>query len=114
MIASNPIDVMCNCYGSHVLRSLFCLCKGVPLDSSEFHRAKSSAVLAERLNLNISQSSGNDLPHSHPLFPDLLKLLIAGILKCSRKDIKTLQTDQYSSLVLQVCFDVPWLDYFQC
>ncbi|KAJ0007248.1 hypothetical protein Pint_29456 [Pistacia integerrima] len=103
VIVSNAVDVMCNCYGSHVLRSLFCLCKGVPLDSSEFHRAKPSAVLAERLNLNAFQSSGNDLPHPHPLFPDLLKLLISGILKCSKKDIKTLQTDQYSSLVLQAC-----------
>ncbi|KAJ0039168.1 hypothetical protein Pint_21954 [Pistacia integerrima] len=75
--------------------------QGVPLDSSEFHRAKPSVVLAERLNLNAFRLSGNELPHPHLLFSDLLKLLISGILKCSKKDIKTLQTDQYSSLVLQ-------------
>lgn len=101
VIVANPVDVMCNCYGSHVLRSLLCLCRGAPLDSSDFHRAKPSQILAERLNLDASQSNRNNLPYHHPVFSELSKFLISGILGCSRKDLRILQTDQYSSLVLQ-------------
>lgn len=103
MIVANPVDVMCNCYGSHVLRTLLCLCKGVPLDSSELHGAKSSKVLATRLNLNVSRLEGNDSQQSHKGFPHLLSFLVSGILQSARKDIKALQVDQYSSLVLQAC-----------
>lgn len=101
VIVANPVDVMCNCYASHVLRSLLCLCRGAPLDSSDFHRARPSEILAERLNLNASQSNRDNLPYHHPVFSKLSKFLISGILGCSRKDLRTLQTDQYSSLVLQ-------------
>lgn len=101
VIVANPVDVMCNCYGSHVLRSLLCLCRGAPLDSSDFHRAKPSQILAERLNLDASQSNRNNLSYHHPVFSELSKFLISGILASSRKDLRTLQTDQYSSLVLQ-------------
>ncbi|KAK2652146.1 hypothetical protein Ddye_012002 [Dipteronia dyeriana] len=101
VIVGNPVDLMCNCYGSHVLRSLLCVCKGMPLDSSGFHRPKPSIILAERLNLNAPRSDRNDTPYSHPAFPDLLKSLVSEMLRCSKNDIKMLQTDQYSSLVLQ-------------
>ncbi|XP_028088390.1 pumilio homolog 23 isoform X2 [Camellia sinensis] len=101
VIVDNPIDMMCNCYGSHVLRSLLCFCKGVPLDSSEFHATKSSTILAERLNLRPSRVDENDSQYSQQRFPDVLKFLVSGMLNCARKDISTLQTDQYSSLVLQ-------------
>lgn len=101
VIVDNPIDMMCNCYGSHVLRSLLCFCKGVPLDSSEFHATKSSTILAERLNLRPSRVDENDSQYSQQRFPDVLKFLVSGMLNCAGKDISTLQTDQYSSLVLQ-------------
>ncbi|GMQ07936.1 hypothetical protein CsSME_00051910 [Camellia sinensis var. sinensis] len=101
VIVDNPIDMMCNCYGSHVLRSLLCFCKVVPLDSSEFHATKSSTILAERLNLRPSRVDENDSQYSQQRFPDVLKFLVSGMLNCARKDISTLQTDQYSSLVLQ-------------
>uniref|UniRef100_A0A5B7AFA3 Pumilio 23 n=1 Tax=Davidia involucrata TaxID=16924 RepID=A0A5B7AFA3_DAVIN len=100
-IVINPVDVMCNCYGSHVLRSLLCLCKGVTLDSSEFHVTKSSTVLAERLNFKPSRLDGNDSLRLQQGFPDLLKFLVSEMLNCARKDIETLQVNQYSSLVLQ-------------
>nr|5WZK_A Chain A, Pumilio homolog 23 [Arabidopsis thaliana] len=67
VIVDNPLDMMCNCYGSHVLRRLLCLCKGVP----------------------------------HQGFPGMLTYLLSGLLSCSREDMKYLQVDQYSSLVLQ-------------
>ncbi|GMN36748.1 hypothetical protein TIFTF001_006256 [Ficus carica] len=98
VIAENSVDVMCNCYGSHVLRSLLSFCKGVPLDSSKSHDRKSSTVLAERLNLKASRSDENASSHAHQGFPDLFKLLVSGMLNCSKKDIKTMQIDQYSSL----------------
>ncbi|XP_050234014.1 pumilio homolog 23 [Mercurialis annua] len=98
-ILASPVDMMCNCHGSHVLRSLLCLCGGVPLDSREFHGAKPSTALAVRLNLKETHADGND---SRQLgFPNLLKFLVSEMLKCSSEDIQTLQVDQYSSLVLQ-------------
>ncbi|KAL9247238.1 hypothetical protein vseg_020690 [Gypsophila vaccaria] len=103
-LVQKPVDVMCSCHGSHVLRSLLCLCKGVPLDS-EFHTSKSSSVLAKRLNLK-SDRKRNDTPNVHEGFPDLLEFLVSELLKCSRADIATLQVDQYSSLVLQTALKV--------
>lgn len=107
VIVENPVDVMCNCYGSHVLRSLLSLCKGVALDSSELRATKSSAVLAERLNFKASRSDRDASSHSHQGFPDLLKFLVSGILNCTKKDIKILRVDQYSSLVFQACTNMP-------
>ncbi|XWS18762.1 hypothetical protein CRYUN_Cryun32bG0072600 [Craigia yunnanensis] len=101
VIVVNLVDLMCNCYGSHVLRSLLCLCKGVPLDSSEFHGANASKTLAKRLNFKASQLDGNDSQHLQHGFPNLLKFLVSGMLNCTREDIETLQVDQYNSLVLQ-------------
>ncbi|EOY27395.1 Pumilio 23, putative isoform 1 [Theobroma cacao] len=101
VIVVNPVDLMCNCYGSHVLRSFLCLCKGVPLDSAEFHGAKASKILAERLNLKLFQSDGNNSQRLQQGFPNLLNSLVSGMVNCTREDIKTLQVDQYSSLVLQ-------------
>ncbi|KAL9311504.1 Pumilio 23 [Arabidopsis thaliana] len=101
VIVDNPLDMMCNCYGSHVLRRLLCLCKGVSLDSPELYGAKSSKALAKRLNLKMSQLDDNNLEIPHQGFPGMLTYLLSGLLSCSREDMKYLQVDQYSSLVLQ-------------
>lgn len=103
MILKNPVDLMCDCYGSHVLRSLLSLFKGVPLDSSEIRMRKSSSALSERFHFKASRSDVDVSPNVIPGFPDLLKFLVSGMLKCARNNIKTLQVDQYSSLVLQAC-----------
>ncbi|KAK3025135.1 hypothetical protein RJ639_043917 [Escallonia herrerae] len=103
-IVANPVEVMHNCHGSHVLRSLLCLCKGVPLDSSEFHATKSSTVLAARLNIKPPRHDRNDSQHCQQGFEDLLKFLVTEMLKAAKQDIASLQVDQYSSLVLQACF----------
>ena len=79
---------MTNYHGSHVLRSLLCLCKGVPLDSSDFHSKKSSAVLAQRLNLKPSWSDGSGFHGTQMGLPDMLMFLVAEILKAARKDIE--------------------------
>ncbi|XP_042503358.1 pumilio homolog 23 isoform X1 [Macadamia integrifolia] len=101
-IVLNLVSVMCSQYGSHVLRSLLCLCKGLPLDSTEeFHVTKSSSILAERLNFKSPQAFRNKVPHLLQGFPDLLRYLIAEMLKCARGDIATLLVDKYSSFVLQ-------------
>ncbi|PKI34486.1 hypothetical protein CRG98_045123 [Punica granatum] len=101
VIIANPVDIMCNCYSSHVLRRLLCLCKGVSLDSPESHGTKSSAILAERLNLRASRADLNHMQTHGKEFPHLLKFLISKMLKCSKMDINALQVDQYGSLVLQ-------------
>ncbi|XP_056685054.1 pumilio homolog 23 isoform X2 [Spinacia oleracea] len=99
-IVRKPVVVMCNCHGSHVIRSLLCLCKGVPLDS-EFHSAKPSTALSRRLNLSSDKELKNETPIVHQGFPDLLKFLVSEMLKCNATDIAALQVDQFSSLVLQ-------------
>ncbi|KAK6911792.1 Pumilio RNA-binding repeat [Dillenia turbinata] len=101
VIAANSVDVMCSRSGSHCLRSLLCLCRGAPLDASGFHSAKSSTILAERLNLRESESDNKNLPPLQHGFPDLLKLLVTGMLHCCREDLTFLKYDQCSSLVLQ-------------
>ncbi|KAF5732078.1 pumilio 23 [Tripterygium wilfordii] len=97
----NPVEVMCNCHGSHVLRRLLCVCKGVPLDSSEFHGIRTSTVLAERLNLKESRLDGFDTQNTQQGFPGLMNFLVSGLLNGTRQDIIILQVDQYGSLVLQ-------------
>lgn len=99
VIAANSLDVMCNCYGSHVLRTLLCLLKGVPLDKSGYYLSKSTTALAERLNFKQFSSNKDGFL---PGFPSLLNSLVSEMFKHSRKWIKDLQLDQFSSLVFQV------------
>ncbi|KAI3915835.1 hypothetical protein MKX01_013291 [Papaver californicum] len=83
VIVVKPVDVMCDRYGSHVIRSLLCLCKGVPLDSSqEFHVTKLSTVLAERFSTKETKYVGNSTQHQRG-FPDLLKFLVTGMIECA-------------------------------
>lgn len=104
-MVANAVDLMSSCHGSHVLRSLLCLCKGATIDSSEFHVTNSSTVLAQRLNFKASRMEEDYSPDQLG-FPDLLKFLVSGMIEFASKDIKTLQVDQFSSLVLQVCFQL--------
>lgn len=98
-----PGDVMSDCHGSHVLRSLIYLCKGMPIVSVKSDGGKSSSMaLAERLNFKTHKSDDHASSQIHQGFPDLLKLLITEILSCTEEYMKTSQIDQFSSLVLQV------------
>ncbi|GAU46980.1 hypothetical protein TSUD_190170 [Trifolium subterraneum] len=103
VIAANSVDVMCNCYGSHVLRTLLCLCKGVPLDKSGFYLSKSTTALAERLNFKQFSSNKDDFQSG---FPNLLNLLVSEMFNHATKYIKSLQFDQFSSLVFQTTLRV--------
>lgn len=109
VIAANSVDVMCDCYGSHVLRTLLCLLKGVPLDKSGYYLSKSTTALAERLNFKQFSSNKDAFL---PGFPNLLNSLVSEMFKLSRKWIKDLQFDQFSSLVFQVCVS-PYLCLLQ-
>lgn len=102
---------MCNCYGSHVLRTLLCLCRGVPLDKCGYYLSKSTTLLAERLNSK-EFSKKDDATNFLPGFPNLLKVLVSDMLKHAKKYIKTLQVDQFSSLVFQVSFPSPSLFFY--
>ncbi|TKY61158.1 Pumilio-like 23 [Spatholobus suberectus] len=106
VIAANSVDVMCNCYGSHVLRTLLCLCRGVPLDKSGYYLSKSTTVLAERLNLKEFPSKKDNATNFQPGFLNLLKSLVSEMLNHAKKCIKTLQVDQFSSLVFQTMLRV--------
>ena len=102
VIVEKPLEMICNCHGSYVLRTLLSLCKGVSVETTELRGAKSSKALAKRLNLKTSHSDENNLEFSHQGFPDVFSYLLSGILSCSREYMKYLQVDQCSSLVLQV------------
>ncbi|XP_061356811.1 pumilio homolog 23 [Gastrolobium bilobum] len=106
VIAANSVDVMRNCYGSHVLRTLLCLCKGVPLDQSGYYFSKSATVLAERLNMKEFPSKIHDATNFQSGFPNLLNLLVSEMIKHATKCIKTLQVDRFSSLVFQTTLRV--------
>lgn len=114
-IVVNPVDIMCNCHGSHVLRSLLCLFKGVPLE--EFHSTKSSVGLAERLNLKAPHAKNVSLQPVQ-IFPSLLKKFVSEMLNTASEDISKLQMNQYSSLVLQVYNFYPsfhsYVNHFAC
>ncbi|KAL6858760.1 hypothetical protein ACP4OV_017762 [Aristida adscensionis] len=102
VIAADASNVMSSCYGSHVLRTLLCLCKGVPLESlQDFHSTKRSAVLAERLSCGVNQSGGHDPKNFENGFPDMFKAFVREMLHSSKVDIATLRIDKNSSLVLQ-------------
>lgn len=99
-IVVKPVEVMCDCYASHVLRSLLCLCQGVASDL-EFLAARSSSVFIKKLNAKGRKGSVEGLQYAHEGFPDLFKFLVTEMLKNGESDIAVLQVDQYSSLVLQ-------------
>ncbi|KAI9119754.1 hypothetical protein K1719_009143 [Acacia pycnantha] len=101
VVAANSVDLICNCYGSHVLRSLLCLCKGVQPDKREHYVSKSATNVADRLNLKTFPSKEDHPAQFHPGFPDLLKSLVSEILKHVKEFSKTPLVDQFSSLVLQ-------------
>uniref|UniRef100_A0A0A8XQ10 PUM-HD domain-containing protein n=1 Tax=Arundo donax TaxID=35708 RepID=A0A0A8XQ10_ARUDO len=102
VIAADSANVMCSCYGSHVLRTLLCLCKGVPFESlQDFHATKRSAILAERLGCGSNQSGGHDLKKFENGFSDTFKSFVRQMLHSAKDDIATLRVDKNSSLVLQ-------------
>ncbi|KAG8091335.1 hypothetical protein GUJ93_ZPchr0012g20525 [Zizania palustris] len=102
VIATDAANVMSSCYGSHVLRTLLCLCKGVPLQSlQDFHVTKRSAVLAERLSCGSNRSAGHDSKNHECGFSDIFKSFVREMLQNAKDDISTLQTNKNSSLVLQ-------------
>ncbi|XP_047067331.1 pumilio homolog 23-like [Lolium rigidum] len=102
VIAADATNVMCSCYGSHVLRTLLCLCKGVPLDSlKDFHTTKRSAVLAERLSCASSRSGDQNPANFEHGFSDMFKTFVRQMLQKAENCISTLLTEKNSSLVLQ-------------
>jgi len=102
VVAADAANVMSSCYGSHVLRTLLCLCKGVPLESlQDFHTTKRSAVLAERLSCGTNQSGGHGPKNFENGFSDMFKSFVREMLHNAKADIANLRVDKNSSLVLQ-------------
>lgn len=111
---TDAVSVMCSRYGSHVFRSLLCLCKGVPLDSlEEFHVSKPQAILAERLNSRPAQSGGSNSKNFQYGFPDIFKFLVSEMLNHAKDDIRSLRVNKYSSFVLQACPVHTIQDYYE-
>lgn len=103
VIAADAANVMSSCYGSHVLRTLLCLCKGVPSESlQDFHTTKRSTVLAERLSCVTNQPSGHVPKNFENGFSGMFRSFVREMLHNAKADIATLRVDKNSSLVLQV------------
>jgi len=106
-VVHDAANLMCCPYGSHVLRSLLCLCKGVPVDTlEEFHVTKPSAILAERLNFTSAQPSGQNTKSSQHSFTAVFNFLVREMLNHAKDEIATLRVNKYSSFVLQVCLSL--------
>lgn len=102
VVVHEAVAVMCSQYGSHVLRSLLCLCKGVPLSTlEEFHGKKPHALLAERLRNRSQQSSGHDPNIFQCGFTGIFKFLVREMLDRAKDEITSLRVNNYSSFVLQ-------------
>ena len=91
-VAKNPVDVMCNQYGSHVLRILLCLCHGTLLKSQDkFHSGNITSTLADRLSGLSSQLPKKKLEKtSLRAFPNLLKFVASKILEYSKDCVAVL------------------------
>uniref|UniRef100_A0A1D1ZIW6 Pumilio 23 n=2 Tax=Anthurium amnicola TaxID=1678845 RepID=A0A1D1ZIW6_9ARAE len=100
-VTVDSVNVMSSPYGSHVLRSLICLCKGVAMGTLVECHATKSSVLAERLNSKLPQSSGKNPEQLQHGFPDTFKFLVVEILRYSKDQIAALCVNKYSSFVLQ-------------
>lgn len=91
VIAADAANVMCSCYGSHVLRTLLCLCKGVPLESlQDFHTTKRFVVLAERLICGLNRSDRHDPTNFEHGFSGMFKSFASQMLQNAKVDIPTL------------------------
>ncbi|KAJ0987455.1 hypothetical protein J5N97_005811 [Dioscorea zingiberensis] len=102
VVARNSINLMSSTYGSHVLRTLLCLCKGVPFDLlDQFHVSKPSVVLAERLNSDSTQQIGKYHENSQHGFESVFKIFIMEILNHAKDEMKNLMYDKCSSFVWQ-------------
>ncbi|KAJ1295632.1 hypothetical protein BS78_01G238200 [Paspalum vaginatum] len=111
VIAADAAKVMSSCYGSQVLCTLLCLCKGVPLESlQDFHTTKRSAVLAERLSCSTNQSSGRVPTNFENGFSAMFKSFVREMLHSAKADIATLRVDKNSSLVLQTALKLSFDD----
>lgn len=85
-IMVSPVDILCNFYRSHVMRTILCLCKGLDIVDS----FKLSAHYLGKPN--------------HRPFPHQLNFLITEMLNPSKADVRVLRVNPYSSPVLQACF----------
>ncbi|KAH9329156.1 hypothetical protein KI387_001264 [Taxus chinensis] len=102
-VAENVINIMCNQYGSHVLRSLLCLCNGTLLESlDKFHTKNPISTLVSRLG-GFSSELPTKQPNQEPLqaFPNLLTFTVSKILEHSRDSISVIRADTFGSLVFQ-------------
>ncbi|XP_078164345.1 pumilio 23 isoform X3 [Carex rostrata] len=103
VLAKDSSSVMQSRYGSHVLRSLLCLCKGVPPDRlDEFHVTKRSDVLATRLNSGPNKLPGVEIRNEFEnRFETIFRFLVREIADSAKGEMAKLRVDQFSSFVLQ-------------
>ncbi|KAL2632302.1 hypothetical protein R1flu_016988 [Riccia fluitans] len=97
---AQAVDVMCNRYGSHVLRSFMCLLSG---DTAEMLEQGQGCTKTGRNFVNkLGSTRSKDASRSRGLsFPDLLKDLALKILENCKGSMAQLRGDECASPVLQ-------------
>ncbi|MCO5573009.1 hypothetical protein L7F22_026773 [Adiantum nelumboides] len=95
-------EVMSNCYGSHVVRSLLSVLSGVTLEFS--HKGSRGGGLSTRLSL--SQKPADSIKQGDMIFPHLLQLMIRRILGAAKEKTLQLCMDPFASPVLQTLLRV--------
>eukprot|EP00252_Welwitschia_mirabilis_P017859 TRINITY_DN3976_c0_g1_i1.p1 TRINITY_DN3976_c0_g1~~TRINITY_DN3976_c0_g1_i1.p1 ORF type:complete len:815 (-),score=146.29 TRINITY_DN3976_c0_g1_i1:376-2820(-) len=106
VLSKNATGVMCNQYGSHVLRSFLTLLNGTLLDSLADSASSSKSGLAERIKILTQSSKKKPETLSLRAFPHLLKLMVHKILEACRGNICVIRVDRFASLVLQTALQL--------
>ncbi|KAK9150888.1 hypothetical protein Syun_009197 [Stephania yunnanensis] len=110
---ANALDLMCSCYGSHVLRSLLCVCKGVSVDALEdFHTTKKSATLVKRLKL-LKFLIVEMLKNFQRGHDKQLHALVMGWVSNCKKGEEFFQTNIITSFGLHIFLVALCIDIFQ-
>ncbi|KAI5071007.1 hypothetical protein GOP47_0013258 [Adiantum capillus-veneris] len=102
VLGENIEEVICNCYGSHVVRSLLSVLSGVTLELS--HKGSRGGGLSSRLSL--SENPAASIKQGDMIFPHLLQLFSRRILGAAKERTIQLCMDPFASPVLQALLRV--------
>eukprot|EP00249_Psilotum_nudum_P017945 c26564_g2_i2 orf=559-2487(-) len=102
-MAKSAVDVMCSCYGSHVLRCLLAVCSGTVLESPSDNKRG----LASRLvRLTSKAPAPQNVESKDTAFPDLLDFLVNRLLEECKESLVWLRMDPFAGPVLQTILKV--------
>lgn len=104
VVGERATDMMSNCYGSHVVRSLLSLLSGVTFEASDKRTGGHSGGLLGRLSHTQNRA---DIPKQDDIiFPQLLQPLVERLLEAARRNTLQLCRDPFAGPVLQAMLKI--------